>query len=305
MERADDAGVYQLTSDIALIQTVDFFTPVVDDPFLFGQIAVANALSDVYAMGGRPLCAMNLVAFPIQKMDVKILKEILRGGLEKMDEAEVTLAGGHSIDDNEIKYGLAVTGIIHPQKILTKGGARPGDQLILTKPLGTGIVNTAIKCEQASPAIIDRVVTSMVTLNRRAMELMLEAEIHACTDVTGFGLLGHSCEMIEASDVGFILHAPQIPIFPEAQEYAEAHLKPGGLRRNRIYREPMIDVQAQIPSALLDIFYDPQTSGGLLLALPAEQAAPLIKKLHAQGVPHAAVIGEVVAEPKQRIIIAD
>ena len=215
MERIEDAGVYKLTGDLAIIQTVDFFTPTVDDPFTFGQIAAANSLSDVYAMGGKPLTAMNIVCFPIQTMDISILREILRGGIEKIREAGVVLVGGHSVDGQELKYGLSVTGTVHPDKVIRKEGSAPGDKLILTKPLGTGIVSTAIKGGVASTQAIAKVVKSMTTLNQKASEIMQEIGVHACTDITGFGLLGHAAEMIEGTGVGMVIYANSVPIFPE------------------------------------------------------------------------------------------
>jgi selenide, water dikinase len=300
--RPDDAGVYQLTEELALVQTVDFFTPIVDDPYLFGQVAVANALSDVYAMGGTPLCAMNIVCFPARTMDIAVLHEVLRGGLEKLREADVTLVGGHSVDDAEIKYGLSVTGTIHPRRVLTKGGGRPGDRLLLTKPLGTGIINTALKRGQASAEAVQRVTASMIALNRVAAELIRGTDVHACTDVTGFGLLGHAAEMIDGGEVGLACDAAAVPLFPEALPYAEAGLKPGGLQRNRDYRASMIDVAPSVPGPLLDVLYDPQTSGGLLAAVPAEQADDLLRRLRAAGAT-AAIVGEVVAAPAGRIAV--
>jgi len=213
LNEPDDAGVYQITDDVALIQTVDFFTPIVDDPYWFGQIAVANALSDVYAMGGRPVTAMNLVAFPLKDMELSVLRRILEGGLDKMREAGVSLVGGHSVEDKELKYGLSVTGLVHPRKILTKKGFRAGDKIVLTKPLGTGIINTAIKAGMASPEIIEQVTRMMARLNRDAAEVMKRFNVHACTDVTGFGLLGHLCEMVVDSGLGMRLFADTIPIY--------------------------------------------------------------------------------------------
>jgi len=301
LERADDAGVYKLSDELALVQTLDFFTPIVDDPFCFGQVAVANALSDLYAMGGRPLCAMNIVCFPSKKMPIEVLREILRGGLEKLREAETVLAGGHSIDDPELKFGLSVTGTVHPDRIWTKAGARAGDRLILTKPLGTGVVNTAVKRERASAAAAEAAIASMTALNRRAMEL-LEGEVHACTDITGFGLLGHACEMIEGAPVGFCLDADRIPLLPEALAYAEAGLKPGGLGRNREFRAPLVDLDPAVPPALADLLYDPQTSGGLFAAVPASRASALLEAMRGAGI-EAAEVGEVVPAPAGRILV--
>jgi len=301
MERAEDAGVFKLTPDLALVQTVDFFTPIVDDPFDFGRIAVANALSDVYAMGGRPLTALNVVCFPRDTMDISILREILKGGLDMLHEADVILLGGHTVDDPELKYGIAVTGTIHPDKVVHNNTARPGDKLILTKPLGTGIISTAIKAGTATRAAIDRITKSMTALNRAASEAMLEIGVHACKDVTGFGLLGHACEMIQGTQVGMIIDAAAVPIFPEAKKYAEAGKIPGGLNRNRDYRKNMVTIDSKVPRYLQDILFDPQTSGGLLIALSKAKAPRLLSKLHSHTLSHSALIGEVVAEHKGRI----
>ncbi len=288
---------------MALVQTVDFFTPIVDDPFLFGQIAVANALSDVYAMGGTPLTGMNLVAFPIKTMPATILKEILLGGLSKLKEAGVALVGGHSIEDPEIKYGLSVTGLIHPKKILTNAKARVGDKLVLTKALGTGIIATALKGEMASEEAVRKIVESMTTLNRVASEWMIKCGAHACTDITGFGFIGHALEMATASGVGLMIEAEAVPVFPEALEYAKIGLVPGGAHANRQFFSCKVEMSSNLSDVLLDILYDPQTSGGLLISLPEDQTEILVKGLREEGHSHSAVIGEVVAEPKGKIRI--
>jgi len=303
MERAEDAGVYKLNDELAIVQTVDFFTPIVDDPYTFGQVAAANALSDVYAMGGRPLTAMNIVCFPIKTMDMSVLKEILAGGLDKMREAGVILVGGHSVEDHELKYGLSVTGIIHPARVVLNAGARVGDKLLLTKPLGTGIINTAVKAEMADQKAVARSISCMTSLNRKASEVMMEAHVHACTDVTGFGLLGHACEMIEGADVGMVIHSAAVPFFPEAKELAEMGLVPGGLHRNREFRVNMVEIDPQVPTYLVDILFDPQTSGGLLISVPGSEARPLLQMMHEHGIPEAAIIGEIVAEPKGKIVV--
>jgi selenide,water dikinase len=303
MERSEDAGVYKLRDDLAIIQTVDFFTPIVDDPYTFGQIAVVNALSDVYAKGGRPLTALNIVCFPIKAMDVSILREILKGGIEKMREAGVVLVGGHSVEDPELKYGLSVTGVIHPDRVIMNNGARVGDKLILTKPLGTGIISTALKDGKASEQAVARSVSSMATLNRKASELMLTVDVHACTDVTGFGLLGHTCEMIEGTDVGMVIHPDAVPYFPEAKEYAEMGMVPGGTTRNRDFRIKMVEIDKSVSKVIVDILFDPQTSGGLLMAVPASDAEPLLKRMRREGIKEAAIIGEVVAKPKGGIVV--
>ena len=303
MERVEDAGVYKLTDELAIIQTVDFFTPIVDDPFTFGQIAAANSLSDIYAMGGKPLTAMNIVCFPIQTMDVSTLREILLGGLEKMREAEVVLVGGHSVDDLELKYGLSVTGAIHPQKVLLKETSKPGDRLILTKPLGTGIISTAVKAEMASREAAGLISKSMSTLNRKASEVIQEVGANACTDITGFGLLGHAAEMIENTDVGMVIYAEVVPVFPEAEELAAMGLIPGGLYRNRDFRKSIIEFQPDVSQFRMDILFDPQTSGGLLISVSESKAQDMLDRLHQAGVAKAAIIGEVVSNPRGKIVI--
>jgi selenide, water dikinase len=303
LERADDAGVYRVTHDIALIQTVDFFTPIVDDPYWFGQIAAANALSDVYAMGGVPKTAMNLVAFPLKDMDMSILRQIIQGGVDKMREAGVVLMGGHSVEDKELKYGLSVTGFIHPDRILRKKDLRPEDRLILTKPLGTGIVNTAIKGGLASDDIIDRVTRLMATLNRKGAEVMSRYPVHGCTDITGFGLLGHMAEMVCDMPFGIRLMSGQIPMLPEALEYAAMGLVPAGAYKNREFRECMVDFAPSVDRLVQDILFDPQTSGGLLIGVAPDRADDLVAELRDEGIEEAAVIGEVVAEPKERIVV--
>jgi len=301
LERADDAGVYKVTDDLALIQTVDFFTPIVDDPYWFGQIAAANALSDVYAMGGVPKTAMNLVAFPLKDMDISILRQIIQGGVDKMREAGVVLVGGHSVEDKELKYGLSVTGFIHPDRILTKKNLRAGDRLILTKPLGTGIVNTAIKGGLAPAELIDRVTRLMATLNREAAEVMSRYPVHACTDITGFGLLGHMAEMTTGTPFGLRLNSRAIPILPEAVEYAGMGLVPAGAYKNREFRECMVDFAPSVDRLVQDILFDPQTSGGLLIAVAPDRPDDLVSELKERGVEAAAHIGEVVTAPRERI----
>jgi selenide,water dikinase len=294
LETSDDAGVYQLTEEIALVQTVDFFTPIVDDPFTFGQIAVTNALSDVYAMGGVPLTAMNLVAFSIKTLSPSVLKEILLGGLSKLEEARVALVGGHTVEDPEIKYGLSVTGIVHPAEILTNAGARPGDRLVLTKPLGTGIVSTALKGGMATEEAIRKIVESMAALNRKASETMKAFGAHACTDITGFGFIGHAQQMAKGSEVGMVVRAREVPVFPEALDYARIGLVSGGAYSNRQFFSCCVDLEPDVPSLLVDLLYDPQTSGGLLISLPAEKAEGLVVALREKGERASAIVGEVV-----------
>jgi len=303
LDRADDAGVYKVTDDLAIIQTVDFFTPIVDDPYWFGQIAAANALSDVYAMGGVPKTAMNLVAFPIKDMDISILRQIIQGGLDKMKEAGVVLVGGHSVEDKELKYGLSVTGFIHPDRILTKKNLKTGDRLILTKPLGTGIINTAIKGGLASKEITDTVTHLMATLNRDAAEIMKDYPVHACTDITGFGLLGHIAEMIIDTGFSIKLTSKTIPIIPETLEYAGMGLVPAGTYNNREFRECMVDFAPSVDRLVQDILFDPQTSGGLLICVDRKNADELLERLKEKGMDSVAIIGEVATEPKERIVV--
>jgi selenide,water dikinase len=300
-DHADDAGVYLIAPDQALVQTVDFFTPVVDDPYVFGQIAATNALSDVYAMGGKPLTSLALVCFP-EKADLGILERILAGGLSKMIEAACTVIGGHSIRDEETKFGYAVTGLVNPKNILTNAGAQPGDVLIFTKALGTGVISTAIKKGKAEPAWIDAAVQSMTTLNKRAAEI-LDAEkvrVNAMTDVTGFGLIGHARELALASNVSVRFHATRIPILAGALECVRAGYIPGGLNNNRDFAECLVGYDDQVPDDLRTILFDPQTAGGLLISAASAHSAQLIRSLKAAEVP-AVQIGEVVARTKPLI----
>ena len=290
-EHADDAGVYLIAPDQALVQTVDFFTPIVDDPYTFGQIAATNALSDVYAMGGKPLTALALVCFP-EKAELEILERILAGGLSKMIEAGCTVIGGHSIRDEETKFGYSVTGVVHPKKILANGGAQPGDVLIFTKSIGTGVISTAIKKGKANAAWIEAAVQSMTTLNRRAAEVVQNGDfrVHAMTDVTGFGMIGHGREMALASAVGLRLFSKKIPILPGAMECVRAGYVPGGLKNNRDFAECCVAYEEGIGEDLKALLFDPQTAGGLLISVAAEDSARLTDSLVAAGVP-AVVIG--------------
>lgn len=301
LDRADDAGVYKISDELALIQTVDFFTPIVDDPYWFGQIAAANALSDVYAMGGVPKTAMNLVAFPLKTMDISILRQVIQGGLDKLTEAEVVLIGGHSIEDKELKYGLSVTGFVHPAKVLAKKNLRPGDRLVLTKPLGTGIVNTAIKAGMASADLTDKVTHLMASLNRDAAKIMSNFNIHACTDVTGFGLLGHLAEMVCGSGMSVRIYSDYVPVIPEALEFASMGLIPAGAYKNREFRESMITFAESVKRSLHDILFDPQTSGGLLISVGLNQANALIEALQDVGIDDTAQIGDVLKDPEEKI----
>lgn len=302
----EDAGVYRLNDDTALIQTVDFFTPIVDDPYLFGRIAAANALSDVYAMGGQPLLAMNLVAFPIKKMDCSVLRAILKGGLDTLTEAGALLVGGHSIEDDEIKYGLALTGTVHPDRVLLNSGAQPGDQLLLTKPLGTGIIATALKgglAGTASEAMIGRV---MAFLNQQAAQVMTTVGgVHGCTDITGFGLIGHLQEMAAASKVAIRLKATAVPLLPETLNFAGMGIIPAGAHSNRSHYRQFVQSDLDQADPLEMVLYDPQTSGGLLIAAPPEAIAAMAAELAQLEYPlDYGVIGEVVAGHPGRILIS-
>lgn len=312
LERPDDAGVYRLSEDTALVQTVDYFTPVVDDPRTFGRIAAANALSDVWAMGGRPVCAMNVVCFPSKEMEIEVLQEILAGGLDALREAKCALVGGHSVEAPELKYGLSVTGVVHPERVITSAGARPGDRLVLTKPLGTGVIATAIKRglgialhDEAGSAAA--ATASMAALNRRAAELMIEAGAVACTDVTGFGLIGHASEMLASDEagltIGLTIESGSLPLLPGAATLAEAGFLPGGLQRNRTFYSCRVETGQGVPPAIAELIYDPQTSGGLLIALAPGAAEGLIEALRAEGNEHAVVIGEFVSEHRGKVVV--
>ena len=301
LDRADDAGVYKISDELALIQTVDFFTPIVDDPYGFGQIATANALSDVYAMGGTPKTAMNLVAFPVKEMDLAVLRQIIQGGLDKLSEAGVVLIGGHSIEDKELKYGLSVTGFVHPARVLAKKNLQAGDRLVLTKPLGTGIVNTAIKAGMASAELTDRITHLMATLNREAAAVMSNFNISACTDVTGFGLLGHLAEMVCGSNASVRVFSEQVPVIAEALELAAMGLIPAGAHKNREFRDPMVTFADSVKRSLKDVLFDPQTSGGLLISVRQHQASKLVSALKDAGIGDAAQIGEVLRSPEEKI----
>ena len=302
-DHADDAGVYQIAPDQALVQTADFFTPVVDDPYTFGQIAATNALSDVYAMGGKPLTALALVCFP-EKADLGILERILAGGLSKMIEAGCTVIGGHSIRDDETKFGYSVTGLVHPKKVLANGGAKPGDALILTKALGTGVISTAIKNGKAEQAWIDAAVQSMTTLNKNAAEVIARKEyrVHAMTDITGFGLIGHAREMALASDVALRFFSKDIPVLAGALECIRAGYIPGGLKANREFAECVVGYEEGIPDDLKTLLFDPQTAGGLLISIAENDAEGLLLDLDSTGV-SARHIGNVTESQKPLVRI--
>jgi selenide, water dikinase len=290
-ETSDDAGVFRLRPDLAIVNTVDFFTPIVDDPYTFGQIAAANSLSDIYAMGGEPKTALNIVCFPKGKMDLRVLGEVLKGGADKASEAGVAIIGGHSIIDPEIKYGMAVTGVIHPNKILRNVGVQEGDMLVLTKPLGTGVITTALKKGKATKGSINEAVAVMTELNRTASTIMRGYPVHACSDVTGFGLLGHAHGMASGSSVTLILESARLPLLRRARHLAEKGYLTGGCKRNREFLQDKITIDSSIRSGLVEMALDPQTSGGLLIALPQKSAPKLVAELHAAGLKQAAAIG--------------
>ena len=293
-DKSDDASVYKVSEELALVQTVDFFPPIADDPYLFGQIAATNALSDVYAMGGEPKLALNLLCVP-EDMPKSAIHELLRGGYDKAYEAGAIITGGHSIMDPEPKYGLAVTGFVHPEKVLTNSGAKPGDVLLFTKPIGIGVLSTAAKADMASPEGMELAYRMMTTLNKSARDAMVKYRVHACTDVTGFGLLGHTYEMAQGSDVQITLHVDAIDLIPEALELARIGILPAGMYRNRKFAEPGVDA-GNVELAKQDLLYDPQTAGGLLMAVDPEDADALFTELKT-AVPSAQRIGTV--EPYQ------
>ena len=300
----EDAGVYRLNDETALIQTVDFFTPIVDDPYHFGQVAAANALSDVYAMGGKPLLAMNLVAFPIKALDRSVLRDVVRGGLDTIKEAGALLVGGHSIEDDELKYGLSVTGVVHPGRVVLNSGARVGDHLLLTKPLGTGILATALKGGLAGKAIETMITRVMATLNREAAQLMQTVGVHACTDITGFGLVGHLREMALASGVAVRIEAKAVPVLPETLHYAAMGIIPEGAHKNRTFYAPYLKSGLAEMDPLEMVLVDPQTSGGLLIAAPADAVRSIAERLGKRKYSlDFGVIGEVVDGPAGTIEI--
>lgn len=300
-DKSDDASVYVVSDDTAIVQTTDFFPPIVDDPFLYGQIAATNALSDVYAMGGEPKLALNIMCLA-DSMDDKTVREILRGGYDKAYEAGAIITGGHTIHGAEPIYGLAVTGFVHPKKVLTNSGAKPGDVLILTKPLGVGILTTAAKAELVSAETMQRIYRQMATLNKTARDIMLRFEIHSCTDVTGFSLMGHSFEMAQGSGMSLHIESENVPFHEEALAFADMGFIPAGAYRNRTYAEAGVLKKRDIPRALEDIFFDPQTSGGLLIAVAEKDAAACLAALQAE-IPNAAEIGYVTELHENYLIV--
>ena len=290
-ETSDDAGVFRLRPDLAIVNTVDFFTPIVDDPYTFGQISATNSLSDVYAMGGEPKTCLNLVCFPKGKMDIEILGEILKGGADKVKESGAVIIGGHSIIDEEIKYGLAVTGTIHPDKIYRNVGVQEGDALILTKPLGTGIITTALKKGKAAEESVDQAVRSMTTLNATASDIMRKFAVHACSDITGFGILGHGLGMACGSGVTLVIESAKLPLLLDATHLAEKGYITGGCKRNREFLQDKIFIEKSIREGLIEVALDPQTSGGLLIAVANRHASQLLEELKGAGVDAATQVG--------------
>jgi selenide,water dikinase len=301
LDTSDDAGVYKLTDDIALIQTVDFFTPIVDDPYMFGQIAAANALSDVYAMGGYPKTVLNIVGFPIKKLGAEVLAEILKGAADKVKESGALLVGGHSIDDQEPKFGLSVTGLVHPDRVFKNVGAKPGDALVLTKPIGVGILTTGIKKDAVTEEQSEKVTVTMATLNKVAAESLADFHPNAVTDVTGFGLLGHGCEIARGSNVSFTINMDKVPVLDGARELAEKGIIPGGTISNHDWLKNDISYDAALSEVDQMILCDAITSGGLLVSMPKEEANNYVALLHEKGLNEAAVIGEVTEKKDQYI----
>lgn len=295
--------MYKLRDNLAIVETVDMIAAIVDDPYSFGMIAAANGISDIYAMGGKPITAMNIVGFPSESMDISVLTRILQGALAKLNEAGIILLGGHSVRNDEVKFGVSVTGLIHPDRIVTKGGAKVGDRLILTKPIGTGILTTALKAEMLPTEVLEKLVAQMTRLNDKACQAMLGVGVHACTDITGFGLLGHACEMAEASGISIELDSRKIPMIPESLQFAHMGLIPEGMYANWEYRNAMIQAGA-IDEDTMSVLYDPQTSGGLLICVAEDKAVAMLVKLRELGVADAAEIGRVVAaSPAPQIIV--
>ncbi len=301
IDTSDDAAVYKINETTALIQTVDFFTPVVDDPYIFGQIAAANSLSDIYAMGGEPKLAMNIVCFPTC-LSPDVMAEILRGGYDKINEAGALLVGGHTVEDDEPKYGLSVSGFIHPDKVLTNCNAKHGDFLVLTKPLGIGIINTAIKAQMADDEIYNLAVNNMRTLNKFAKDAMVKVGVNSCTDITGFGLLGHSLEMANGSDVTIMFESSKIPIIKKAAEFAAMGLVPAGAYSNMQFIGEKVKFNEQISQEVIDILFDPQTSGGLLISVSQHKLDKLLEELK-ESPTEFSVIGKVLKKQEYSIIV--
>ncbi len=302
LDTSDDAGVYKINDETALVQTLDFFTPIVDDPYMFGQIAAANSLSDIYAMGGKPITVMNIVGFPISKLDKNILADILAGASDKVRESGAVLVGGHSIDDQEPKFGLSVTGTVHPERVRTNAGAKPGDKLILTKPIGVGILTQAIKRDMLDQEGIERVMQIMAALNKDAAEAMDNYQVNACTDITGFGLLGHAMEIAEGSGTGITIESNGVPVLPKTRELAEQNIIPGGSKKNHKWLSGRIQYE-NIDDVDQVILCDAITSGGLLITVPETEAELLLKDLKEKGVEWASIIGTVTDQNPGKITV--
>jgi len=303
MKTSDDAGVYRISESTALIQTVDFITPIVDDPFTFGRIAACNSLSDVYAMGGRPLTALNIVCFPTDKFTLDIFRDILRGGLSVLEEAQTQLLGGHSVNDPEMKYGLAITGVVHPDKVVRNNTIQDGDVIIITKPIGTGVIATSLKGGGIAEAVMGPFVKSMTMLNRKASDIMIRHNVHACTDVTGFGLVGHLIEMLDENMMEITIDSKLVPIFPGARNAASNGFIPGGMYNNRDFAGSLCTAGASVSPEILDLLFDPQTSGGLLMAFAEHDARLYLAEARENGIDDAAHIGSVRKSSFQRISI--
>ena len=294
IETSDDAGVFKLNKETALIQTLDFLTPVTDSPYEFGQIAAANSLSDVYAMGGKPLTAMNIVCFSQKNLKKEILAETLQGGIDKINEAGAILMGGHSVDDQEFKYGLSITGIVHPDKVITNKGAQVGDVLILTKPIGTGIIATAIKAKLANKKDRKNIFKIMSDLNKKASKIMLKFNISSCTDITGFGLGGHVLEMAKGAKKNIVLYSEKVPIIENAKEFASMGFLPGGAFNNRKFCNPYLNINSGTDKILIDIMFDPQTSGGLIFSLSKNHGQTCLNLMKDNGI-NACLVGEIIS----------
>lgn len=298
-----DAGIYKISDDLATVSTLDFFTPVVNNPYDYGQIAAANALSDVYAMGGKPLTAMNILCYPLKSLDKDIVVEILKGSADKVNEAGAVIVGGHTLQDSEIKYGLSVTGIIHPDRIVTNAAAQAGDALVLTKPLGTGLIISALKADKVLEEHVNLATRSMALLNKTASEAMLEAGVSACTDITGFGLMGHAYELAEASKVTLSFFAGRIPIFDGCERYVRMGLIPGVSKLSKKYLKHAIRIDPGVREEVVDVMFDAQTSGGLLISIPKGNVETLCAKLREKGVVTVSVVGEVGERKNVSIVV--
>lgn len=303
IDTSDDAGVYQLSDELAIVQTLDFITPIVDDPYAFGAIAAANSVSDIYAMGATPITALNIVGYPAAEIEPSLIAQILQGGYDKLNEANVSVIGGHTVDNPSLIYGLTVTGIVHPDRIITNAGAKPGDLLVLTKPIGAGVINHGIKQDKTPPELIAKSVEVMTTLNKAAAEAMLEVGVNACTDVTGFGLIGHLHEMLKASKVGARIFASKVPILDGVLDLIEQRVYPGGARSNKRFVDAFTRWHDEIPESMRIALCDPQTSGGLLISVQREKVDTLMEAIERRDVRWAAVIGEVIAEPIEGVFV--